>query len=115
VLAAENGAGSSNKAAVAEWMGAAARRLAEIREEIDQLAANLPADEAVAAALADFDAMWESLTPREQGMPLGLLIGQVDYDVGLGNVAITFQMTSLKALEAAPDLRRPRHEGEPSL
>ena len=99
---AENGQKPAKQAAIEERMGVDVRRLAEIREEIDQLAANTPSDEAVAAALADFDAMWESLTPREQAMALGLLIDRVDYDAAVGNVPITFQMTGLKMLEAAP-------------
>jgi hypothetical protein len=64
----------------------------------------VPSEEAVGVALAEFDAMWETLTPREQATALGLLIGRIDYDAGVGNVAITFQMTGLKALEAAPKL-----------
>jgi site-specific DNA recombinase len=98
------GADSAAQADIEARMGIALRRLAEIRDEIGLLNVTVPSEDAVAAALADFDAVWESLSPREQAKALGLLIGRIDYDAGVSNVAITFNPTNLKILEAASKL-----------
>jgi site-specific DNA recombinase len=40
--------------------------------------------------MAAFDPVWETLTLREQGRVLRLLIQRVDYDGDKGTVAVTF-------------------------
>lgn len=56
-------------------------------------------DEAdVAKAMAEFDPVWESLSPREQGRLLQLLIERIDYDGHDGMVSITFHAGGIKAL-----------------
>jgi site-specific DNA recombinase len=57
----------------------------------------LDADE-VAAALAQFGPVWESLAPREQARLVQLLIEKVDYDGANGRVAITFYAAGIKTL-----------------
>ena len=54
-------------AEVQERLEAAERRFTEIGEELGKLAGNAISEAEVASALAEFDAVWEALTPREQG------------------------------------------------
>jgi site-specific DNA recombinase len=83
---------------VQERIGAAERRLTEIADELAALEAAVVTEADVAAALADFDAVWDALTPREQARALALLIEHVDHDGDGGNVSITFRPTGLKTL-----------------
>lgn len=55
-------------------------------------------DAAVARALAEFDGVWTALTPREQTRLVELLVETVEYDGGVGTVAITFHPAGIRAL-----------------
>ncbi len=56
-------------------------------------------DEAeIAAALADFDTVWDCLAPREQGRVVELLVERVAYDGGTGSISITFRPAGIKTL-----------------
>jgi site-specific DNA recombinase len=50
--------------------------------------------------LGQFDAVWDALSPREQGRVLGLLIERVEHDGREASVAITFRPTGIKTLAA---------------
>jgi site-specific DNA recombinase len=50
--------------------------------------------------LADFDAVWDRLAPREQARMIELLIECVAYDGHAGKIAITFRPTGIKTLVA---------------
>jgi hypothetical protein len=50
--------------------------------------------------LADFDALWASLAPREQARVVELLVDQVAYDGQAGSVAITFRPSGSRTLAA---------------
>ena len=52
----------------------------------------------VARALAQFDPVWESLTPHEQARLLHLLIERIDYDGREGLISITFHPIGIKTL-----------------
>lgn len=77
---------------------AAERRLADIHAERLGLEASLVTEDEVATALADFDALWESMTPAEQTKVIGLLIDRVEYHGGTGKVGITFAPTGIRTL-----------------
>jgi site-specific DNA recombinase len=49
-------------------------------------------------AMAAFDPVWETLTLREQGRVLRLLIQRVDYDGDKGTVAVTFHPAGIEML-----------------
>jgi site-specific DNA recombinase len=76
----------------------AEQRLAEVhaqeaalkREQIDE------AD--LAAALAAFDPIWDSLTPRQQARVVHLLVERVAYDRAQETVAVTFRPGGFKVL-----------------
>jgi len=74
------------------------RRLTEVRDEAERLRRELIDEADVAHAMAEFDPVWESLSPREQGRLLQLLIERIDYDGNEGMISITFHASGIKAL-----------------
>lgn len=54
----------------------------------------------MAEALAEFDRVWEALSPIEKVRLAQLLIARVDYDGRDGTLAITFHPTGIKNLRA---------------
>jgi site-specific DNA recombinase len=94
---ATNGEGA-RLAEVQQRLEASGRRLAAIEGELVQLADQDIDQAAVTAALADFDVVWESLSPRQQASVLELLIESVDCNGQDGNLSITFRPTGIRAL-----------------
>jgi hypothetical protein len=45
----------------------------------------------VVTALAEFDAVWDALTPREQARVFELLVESVAYDGQAGSISVTFR------------------------
>jgi site-specific DNA recombinase len=87
-------------AQVQEQISRAARRLAELEDDL-ACQTDREIDHAeVTAALAEFDGMWDALMPREQTRILELLIERVDHDGQQGSVAITFHPSGIQALAA---------------
>jgi site-specific DNA recombinase len=70
----------------------------EIDNQLATLDGDLVNDGEVTAALADFDAVWASLAPREQARVIELLVERVAYDGNGGHLAITFRSSGIKAL-----------------
>jgi site-specific DNA recombinase len=50
--------------------------------------------------LAQFDLLWQRLSPQEQTRVLHLLVERVDYDGREGVVSVTFRPTGIKTLFA---------------
>jgi site-specific DNA recombinase len=76
----------------------AERRVTEIDDELAALDGELIDEDEVAEALADVDAMWECLSPREQSRVVELLIERVAYDGHASKIAITFRPAGIKLL-----------------
>jgi site-specific DNA recombinase len=76
----------------------AERRVTEIDDELATLEGELIDEAEVVAALADFDAVWDCLAPREQARVVELLVEGVVYDGHAGNIAITFRPAGIKTL-----------------
>ena len=76
----------------------AERRVTEIDDQLITLDGDLIDEVEVATALADFDAMWDCLTPREQARVIELLIERVAYDGHNGKISITFRPAGIKLL-----------------
>lgn len=76
----------------------AERRLTEIDNELISLRNQMIDDTAVSQALAEFDQVWESLTPREQARVLELIVERVEYDGQHGRVSLTFHPCGLQSL-----------------
>ena len=97
-LAATSRPGDPRLADAHDRIRDAERRVTEIDDELATLEGDLVDGAEVAAALADFDAVWDCLAPREQARVIELLVERVEYDGGGGNVAITFRPSGIKAL-----------------
>jgi site-specific DNA recombinase len=76
----------------------AQRRAAEIQKQMAALNRAMIDEHEVAEALAAFEPVWESLTPREQDRMVQLLVERVDYDGPAEKVTITFHPTGIKTL-----------------
>ena len=74
------------------------RRLTEINQQIAALDGETVTEAEVQQALALFDPVWESLTPREQARIIELLVEHVTYDGAAGKVSITFHHSGIKTL-----------------
>lgn len=94
----DNGLEAARFADVQERIASAERRLTEAHDEGERLRRDLIDEADVARALAEFDPVWESLSPREQGRLLQLLIERVDYDGVDSTISITFHAGGIKAL-----------------
>jgi len=81
----------------------AERRLAEIGEHVAELEAELVSKDDVAAAFADFDNVWNALSPREQVRLLQLLISRVEFDVSDSTIEVSFYAAGIKALASDAD------------
>jgi site-specific DNA recombinase len=91
-------------AALQEKIETGETRVAEIRREKAALEREQVDEKQLAAALESFTPVWGSLSPREQGRIVHLLLDRVVYDGEKETLAITFRPTGIKALamEAAP-------------
>lgn len=74
------------------------RRIAVIGEELDSLAGDQLDETQVTAALGEFVALWDALSPREQARVVELLVESVTYDGSAGSVSITFRDCGIKTL-----------------
>ena len=79
----------------------AERRLTEIEQELDALRATEIDPAEVRAALADFAAVWDSLSPKEQARILQLLVERVEYDGEASTVSVTIRPTGIRTLAEA--------------
>ena len=81
-----------------ERIAATERRRTEVHDQLATTQCD-PLDETeVAAALANFDAVWGALLPREQVRLIELLIARVDFDGANGKVAVTFRPDAVPLL-----------------
>jgi site-specific DNA recombinase len=99
---AANGAigedGVTKLADLQERLRTTQKRLSAIDEEIAALRGQIISETEVAERLANFDAVWEMLAPREQARVIHLLIERVDFDAAEGSVSITFRPTGVRGL-----------------
>lgn len=92
------GAATALQADFQERVQTAERRLSELSDERERLGRDLIDEDDAARALASFDPVWETLSPREQARLLQLLIERIDYDGRDGTISITFHPSGIKAL-----------------
>jgi site-specific DNA recombinase len=78
----------SRLAHLQERIDMAERRLAGVREQVQQVRRQMIDEEEAKEALAAFDPIWKILTPLEQARLIGLLLRQVSYDGATGKVTI---------------------------
>jgi site-specific DNA recombinase len=100
-LAVEGPATSATTARIAdmhEQVAKAETRLAELTEQARTLEGERMDEKDIVAAFADFDNVWNSLSPREQSQVLALLIARVEFNVGDSSIAMTFHPSAIKSL-----------------
>ena len=85
---------------------AAERRIAEIDARLAELHAERIGRSDVAAALAEFDGVWQVLSPREQARVVHLLVQRVEWDVAESTIEVAFHATGIRTLaeEAAGEV-----------
>jgi site-specific DNA recombinase len=98
---ATNGAATDRMADLQDRIRAGEQRATQVREELVRLAGELVDEEEAARALAAFDPVWETLTPREQVRLIRLLVQRVDYDGEKGTVSVSFHPAGIKTLSRA--------------
>ena len=76
----------------------AEQRTTAIREEVIALEREAVGKEELSQALAHFDPVWESLSPREQSRIVRLLVERIGYDGRDGTVTVAFRSLGIKAL-----------------
>ena len=100
-LAVKGPASSATTAQIADLhdkVAWAERRAAQLREEIAGVEHERVDGDDLKAAFADFDNVWQTLSPKEQAKLLALLIARVEYDAAESTVTVTFQPSGIKAL-----------------
>jgi site-specific DNA recombinase len=83
-------------ASLHDQVRAATTRLQAARAELGDQVATFGADE-LTAVFADFDAVWGSLSPKEQGELVRLLVAKVEFDAETSEVSVTFHDRGLAA------------------
>jgi len=73
-------------------------RKAELAAAVEALEKEHIDETDLASAFADFDGVWNALSPREQAKVLKLLVARVEYDAAESTVAVTFHPSGIKAL-----------------
>jgi site-specific DNA recombinase len=81
-----------------ERIRGAEQRAAQVRVQVIALSREIVDQREVAKAMAVFDPVWDSLTPREQARVFQLLVERVDYDGATGKISITFHPSGIKTL-----------------
>jgi site-specific DNA recombinase len=91
-------ASSSRLGELNERMREVEQRMTELRERTLALSREMVDEREVARALAAFDPVWETLSPKEQARVVRLLVKRVDYDGAAGKVAVAFHTSGLLGL-----------------
>lgn len=95
---ADSGARFERMATLQREIEIAERRLVELTVERSDLDHDHINGEDLRRTLAEFDAIWSSLTTKEQEQMVHLLVGKVGYDGRTGKVTVNFSNTGAKEL-----------------
>jgi site-specific DNA recombinase len=79
-------------------MATSETRLGEVAKEVELLGKSQLDEQEAVAALAAFDPVWETLSPREQLRMMQLLVARVEYDGAAGKIAVTLNTDELSTL-----------------
>ena len=101
----------SRLADVQERIGRAQERRGVVRAEHQAAQQQMIEEGETARALAQFDPIWQSLSPREQTRVIELLVRRVDYDGRRSTVTVAFHATGIKTL--ADELAQEREGRSP--
>ncbi len=98
-----NGPGAARLGDLNERIRTGEQAMTSLRERVVALSRQVLDEREVADAMAAFDPVWETLTPKEQARVVRLLVQRVDYDGSKGTVSLTFHPDGLKTLAAGVD------------
>jgi site-specific DNA recombinase len=98
--ASSNGSAASRLGDLNDRIRAGEEAMTALRERTVALSRQVVDEREVAKAMAAFDPVWETLSPKEQARVVRLLVQQVEYDGATGTVSLTFQPEGLQALAA---------------
>jgi site-specific DNA recombinase len=73
-------------------------RLAELCQRIEDHQRDRLNASDIDAAFADFENVWNALSPREQAQVLALLVARVEFDAADSTVAVSFHSSAIKTL-----------------
>lgn len=85
-----------------ERIRTASSKLQQVIADVESTRDRCIDEHEVTQALAEFDGVWESLTPNEQVRLIGLLVARVDYDGTDRSVAITLHADGIDRLLTEP-------------
>lgn len=89
---------SARMAELQERILSGEKRAMQIRQQVNAVSHKLIDEREVANAMAIFEPVWDSLTPREQCRIVQLLVSRVDYNGATGKVTISFQPNGIRTL-----------------
>lgn len=95
-----NDASASRLGDLNERIRAGEQRMTGLRERAVALSREMVDEREVASAMAAFDPVWETLTPKEQARVVRLLVKRVEYDGEAGTVSLVFHPEGLRGLAA---------------
>lgn len=95
---ANAGAVTARIADLSDQIGQSERRLSEVDSKLAELRRGLVTEADVAAAFADFDNLWSSLSTREQVRLVNLLVFRVDFDAAESSLEVSFYPSGIKTL-----------------
>ncbi len=93
-----SGAASDRLVELHDRVAQAETRLRKVRQRIEDHERDRLEAADVDAAFADFDNVWNALTPREQAEVVALLVARVEFDTADSRVAVSFHPTAIKTL-----------------
>ena len=81
-----------------ERIAQATARNAELDGLIDDRHKVRLTEDDVRAGFADFDRLWDTLTPREQAKIIALLVARIEFDPTASAISVTFHPTAIQTL-----------------
>ena len=98
-LCGDDAAFASSSAHLAELLDRIAQaetRLGELNRRIEEHKRNRLEVSDIDAAFADFENVWNALSPREQAQVVALLVARVEFDAATSTVAVSFHPMAIK-------------------
>ena len=90
----------SRQAELCERTAESELELHQLHIRVSQLESSQLEDAEIKAAFGDFDTLWKSVSQREQGKLMEVLVERVEYDPDEVAFSVTFHRSGIKTLAA---------------